>query len=369
MHRPNRRRAPLIALAVIMTFGLGACGDDDEETTQPTETTAAQPQGSATVSIEMRDHAFAVSGPLIAGGTLRLSNAGSEFHVMAMGRFQPGKTLQDLEAALRQAGGPGGGGGEGGTTTTGAGGTTTTSARGGTTTTSARGGTTTTSARGATTTTAAGGGQAGGGEEEPNPFAEIFDEPEGSGLPGGFMGPGETVEITVPSLQPGTYGLICFVPTEEEGTPHFARGMFAQLEVVSGTTPPEPTADATYRLAPGQAIQGPASLTPGRHTLKFEAAPNSGELEPGLVRLNPGATVTQFDNALTRLFESDVPPPDNAPGQVPGQVIYAGLDLDEVTTFYITTDLRAGNHVIIAEDTDEEDGPEPPREIINVRVG
>ena len=366
MYRPNRRRAPVIALAVILTFGLAACGDDDDETAQTTETTAAQPSGSDTVTIEMRDHAFEVSGPLNAGGTIRLANVGSEFHVMAMGRFKPGKTLQDLEAVLRQAAEEGG---PGGTTTTARGGTTTT-ARGGTTTTT-QGGTTTTARGGTTTTGAAGGGQAGGpgGEEEQNPFAEIFEEPEGSGLPGGFMGPGETVEVTVPSLQPGTYGLICFIPTEEEGTPHFAQGMFAQLEVVSGTTPPEPTADATYRLAPGQPVQGPASLTPGRHTLKFEAAPNSGELEPGLARLNRGTTFTQFNNALTRLFESDVPPPDNAPGQVPGQIIFSGLDLDEVTTFYLTVDLQAGNYVIAANDTDEEDGPQPPREMISITVG
>ena len=373
MHRPTRRRAPLIALAVILTFGLAACGDDDDtETGQTPETTAAQPRGSDTVTIEMSDYAYTVSGPLNAGGTLRISNIGSEFHVLAMGRFKPGKTLQDLEHTLMQMaeqGGPGGGGGEGGPTTTGPGGTTTTAARGGTTTTAARGGTTTTAARGATTTTGAAGGQTGGpgGEEEQDPFAEIF---EGEmGLPGGFMGPGETAEVTVPNLQPGTYGLVCFIPTEEEGTPHFAKGMVNQLEVVSGTTPPEPTADATYRLAPGQAVQGPTTLTPGRHTLKFEAAPGSEQLEPGLARLNPGTTLTQFSNALTRLFESEVPPPDNSAGQVPGQIIFYGLDLHDVSTFYLTVDLRAGNYVIVAEDSDPEDRPTPPREIINIRVG
>jgi hypothetical protein len=281
-----------------------------------------------------------------------------------MARFKPGKTLQDLQTTLQQLaqqGGPEGGGGAGGgeaTTTTASGGTTTT-ARGGTTTTSARGGTTTTSAAGA------GGGAA--GEEEQDPLAELFDgEPT---LPSGFMSPGETVEVTVPNLQPGTYGLICFVPSEGDGAPHFVKGMVNQLEVVAGATPPQPTADATYRLAAGQAVQGPATLTPGRHTLKFEAAPGSEQLEPALARLNPGATPTQLDNALTRLFESeDEAPPANAAGQVPGQILFAGLDLQATSTFYLTADFRAGNYVIVAEDTDPEQRPRPPREIITVRV-
>ncbi|HEX2272736.1 MAG TPA: hypothetical protein VHG90_02565 [Acidimicrobiales bacterium] len=346
--------APLIALAAVMTMGLGACGDDDDETaTQQTATTAA-PRGSDTVTIEMSDYAYTVSGPLNAGGTLRISNPGKEFHVLAMGRFRPGKTLQDLQTMLQQLaqqGGPGGGGGGEATTTT---------ARGGTTTT-ARGGTTTTARGGTTTTSAAGGGQ------EQDPFAEIFESE--MGVPGGFMSPGESVEVTVPNLQPGTYGLICFIPTEVEGTPHFAKGMVNQLEVVAGPTPPQPTADATYRLAPGQAVQGPATLTPGRHTLKFEGAPGSHQLEPGLARLNAGTSATQFYNALMRLFESeDQPPPRNAASQVPGQIVYAGLDLHDATTFYLTVDLRPGSYAIIAEDSDPEDRPSPPREIINIRV-
>jgi hypothetical protein len=116
-------------------------------------------------------------------------------------------------------------------------------------------------------------------------------------------------------------------------------------------------------------VQGPATLTPGRHTLRFEVAPGSQQLEPALARLNPGATATQLDNALSRLFESeDRPPPRNAASQVPGQVLFAGLDLQDTSTFYLTADFRAGNYVIVAEDTDEEDRPSPPREIINIRV-
>lgn len=360
MHRPNRRRAPLIALAMVMALGLGACGDDDDdEAAQTTETTTAQVQGSDTVTIEMADFTYTVSGPLNAGGTIRLSNVGKEFHVMALGRFKPGKTIQDLQTALSQMG-PGGPEGGGGPPTTATGGGTTTSSARGTTTSSARGGTTTTSA--------AGGGATGGEEEErPDPFADIFEGE--TGLPGGFMSPGESVEVTVPNLQPGTYGLICFIPSEEEGTPHLAKGMINELIVVAGPTPPQPTADATYRLAAGQAIQGPATLTPGRHTLKFEAAAGSHQLEPGIARLNRGATVAQLDAAVTRIFENeDQPPPRGAASQVPGQFVFSGLDLHEVTTFYVTVDLKAGDYVLVAEDTDEQKTG-TPKEVLILKVG
>lgn len=59
------------------------------------------------------------------------------------------------------------------------------------------------------------------------------------------MSPGESVELTVPNLQPGTYALVCFIPGEGEGTPHFAQGMVGQLDVVAGQAPAPPTADAT----------------------------------------------------------------------------------------------------------------------------
>jgi hypothetical protein len=355
VHRLNRRMAPVIALAAVMTMGLGACGDDDDETaTEQTTATTAAPRGSDTVTIEMSDYAFAVSGPLNAGGTLRVSNVGKELHMIAMGRLKPGKTMQDLQTVLQQMaqqGGPGGGGGGETTTTTGR----------GTTTTAARGRTTATG--GGTTTTATGSGGAGGGRQDPT--AEIMDQ---VGVPGTLMSPGESAEVTVPNLTPGTYALLCFIPTEEEGAPHIAKGMVNQLEVVAGTTPPQPTADATYRLTPGQAIQGPATLTPGRHTLMFEAASGSAQLEPIMARLNPGTTYAQLERGFERLFESDTPPPRGAGTQTPGQIVFGGFDLQDVTSFTLTVDFKAGNYVIAAGDTDPEDHPVPPREIINIRV-
>lgn len=365
MRRWNRKRTAVLTLTALLALGTAACGDDGDDEAGPTTTTQGQVQGSPVVSIDMIDHAFRVSGPLIAGGTLRMANLGDEFHMMGIARFKPGKTLGDLQAVLSEQGPPGGGAPTttaGGPTTTSAGGTSTTRA----TTTTTGPSTTTTRAGTATSgpsTTAAAGAPDGQGPPD-DPTAEVVDE---VGLPGHFMGPGQSVELTVPSLQPGTYALVCFIPTEGKGTPHFAEGMVAQLEVVPGPTPPAPTADATYRLAPGQAVEGPATLTAGRHTLRFDAAPGSGQLEPGIARINEGSSFARLDAALAALFESEEPPAPGAAGRVPGEVIFGGFDLGDVTTFYLATDFEPGNYAIVAEDTDVET-PGVPEEILNVRV-
>lgn len=341
--RSRSRVIRVVALVAIAAMGLAACGDDEDETETTTPATTARPQGAASVSVDMTEYNFAVSGPLTAGGTVRLANKGKEFHVAAMGRLKPGKTLADLQTLLSQAG-PGGGGE---TTTTAAGGATTTTAR----------------SAGTTSTSVAGGESGGAGQEDPT--AEVMDV---IGPPGGFMGPGESAEITVPSLGAGTYAFICFVPSEGDGIPHFAKGMINQMEVVDGPAPAPPTADATYKVAPGKAIDGPATLSPGRHTLKIEAAPGSDQLEPTLVRLNPGATVSQLEQAVNNIFESEKPPPAGVASTVPGQILFAGLDLKSTTNFYLTVDLRAGNYSMDAEDTDAENRPRPPREVVNIKV-
>ena len=351
--RLDSKRSRVVGLVAIAALGLAACGDDDDTEETTSETTAVTtPQGSSSVTVDMTDYAYAVSGPLTAGGTLKVANRGKEFHLMHISKLKPGKTLADLQTALSQAGPPGGGGGgpEETTTSTGRGATTTT-ARGGTTTTSAAGG--------------AGGGEDQGGGQDENPLAEIADD---VGWPGNFMSPGESAEVSASNLTPGTYSFVCFIPTEGDGAPHFTKGMVGQREVVEGTAPPTPAADATYRVAPGRAVEGPASLSAGRHVLKIEAASGSEQLEPSLARLNQGTTYQQLDRAFATLFEAEEGPPPGAATRTPGQVVFGGFDLQGVTTSYLTVDLKPGNYVLVAEDTDPEERPRPPREIINIMV-
>ena len=354
MHRLNGPRMRVVALCAIVAMGLAACGDDDDDTETSTETTAeATPQGSSSVTVDMIDWGYKVSGPLTAGGTINFSNKGREFHMTAIGKFKPGKTLADLQTALSQAGPPGGGGPEGETTTS-------TGGTGATTTTGRAGATTTTSAAGV------GGPEDEEGGEREDPTAEILEE---VGWPGNFMSPGESAQVTASNLTAGTYGFLCFIPSEGGGPPHFAKGMVGQMEVVAGSAPSAPTADATYKVAPGKAVEGPTTLTAGRHVLKIEAAAGGEKLEPTLARLNPGTTYQMLDDAFVRLFESEEGPEPGAATKTPGQIVYGGFDLEGVTTTYLTVDLKAGNYVLVAEDTDEDDRPKPPKEVINIKVG
>jgi hypothetical protein len=355
LYRRYRRFAPVLALSAVLALGMAACGSDDGEEAETTTTVEAV-QGSDMVTIDMTDYAYTVSGPLTAGGMIRFTNSGKEYHLAAMGKLKPGKTLEELKATLDQLmaqGGPGGGGGQE------QGGSTTTARRDGDIRQQA-GGTSTTGRSGATTTTAAGGQQ-----QEPDPTAEFIEE---MGFPGTVMSPGQTAEITAPNLTPGTYALLCFVPTEVEGVPHFAKGMISQLEVVEGPTPPEPTADATYKLTPGQPIEGPATLTAGSHTLKIEAAPGSQQLEPGIAKLESGTTVSEFFQAVSTLFEGTTPPPQGSAEQVGGTLPWAGFDLEGVTSFYLKTDLTAGNYTIFGFDTDEVASAQAAKEVLNIRV-
>ncbi len=342
---------------------MAACGGGDDEEAESTTTTAPAVQGADMVSIDMTDYAYSVSGPLTAGGMLRISNSGQELHMLGIGRLKPGVTIDQVRTALMEAGPPGGGGGgEGGgaTTTTAADGDIRQQA-GGTTTTAGGRGATTTTARGGTTTTGA------GQEEEQDPTAELIDE---VGFPGNIMSPGQSAEVTAPNLTPGKYAFVCFLPTEGEGTPHFAKGMINEMEVVEGPTPPEPNAEATYQITPGQPITGPATLTPGRHTLRIDAAPNSQQLEPMLTKLNPGTSFGQFVQRVEAIFEGEgeQPPAKGAAQNLPGEFVYAGFDLEGVTTFYLTTEFTAGTYTLVAADTDQEDATRQPREAINIRV-
>jgi hypothetical protein len=353
----NRSRTMSLVMTGLLALGLAACGDDGDEKSSDTTlapVTTLAPTGSPTVSIDMLENTFAVSGALTAGGTLKISNKGSEIHMVLIERLKPGKTLADLQQALARLASEG----AGPTTTTTVRGATTTTVRGATTTTVA-GATTTSTARGATTTTST----TVAGDQ--NPFADILEDT--GGFPGAVMSPGETAEVLSPSLAAGSYALICFVPGEGDGVPHFAEGMVGQLEVIAGTAPAVPTADVTYKVTKGRAIEGPATLTAGRHTIKFEVAAGGNQLEPTLVRLNAGTTFAALDAAVTRVFESDKPPAAGTATRLPGQIVYGGLDLGPVTTFYLTVDLKAGNYALVAEDTDVEPKP-PTKEIINIKV-
>jgi len=338
------RRPAAVFIAVALAGGLAACGDDnnDEATTASTTATTAKANGADAVDITMKEYAYTIGGDLKPGGTIRLSNQGTQFHMMGLAKLKEGKTIADVTTLLQQLGEgpPGGEGGE--TTTTAAGG----------------------SGAGATTTTAAadtGTTLPGGEEEQGDPFAEIADE---VGAPGTIMGPGQKADITVPDLAEGTYAMICFLPVEgdAEMTPHFAKGMVGQL-TVAGDKAAEPTADATFKVEAGKAVSGPGTLTAGRHVLKFEGVGDVGALEPGLAKLDPGKTIADINRAFSAFEQGqDFVLPVNAAATVPGQLIAGVFDFGDADTVYVGADLTAGTYGIDAHDTDVDNPPDDPTE-------
>ena len=219
-------RAALVG--ALMGGALAACGDDDEEAT--TDTTAAGSEGGGsgdnTRRVEMVDSGYKVSGELKSGlATIESTNSGDEWHMAGFGKLKAGKTLGELVTALQNAGGGEGGPAQGG----------------GATETTAAGATLRAAGQETTTTTAAE-----GGGEEGDPFAEFIEEELGS--PGHILQPGQTQALTV-DLDPGSYVMLCFLPTEGEGTPHFAKGMVGGFEVAEeATDAAAPEADATIKL-------------------------------------------------------------------------------------------------------------------------
>ena len=335
IRRTPGRKLALLALASLLALGLAACGDDEPNAADTTTTTEAEEKGSDSIKITYQDYAYEVSGPLTAGGTIEFANAGTEFHMISAIKLKAGKTLEDVRSLLTKLSEENGEEGADATTTT-------------------------TEAKSSATTA----GDEGGGEEE-DPFAALGDDP---GLPGNVMGPGSEAAVTLPDLEPGNYAIMCFIPTEGEGAPHFTKGMVNELKVVEGKTPATPSADATYKVAAGKAVEGPATLTAGKHTLKIEGSGDAGELEPGIAKANAGTTFAQLDKALSDLFESDTPPPKGAASKVPGELTFAGFDLRKSSGYYLTVDLEPGNWFLVAEDSDDEDDPSPPKELIQIKV-
>ncbi len=112
----SARSAPRLAMvtSVMLAAALvGACaGDDAEETTPATAKTtggtAGQNVNASSVSVKTFEYRFEEPAQFTGGlVTLELDNSqGREEHEAALVRLEQGKTVDDLEQALRQEGGP-----------------------------------------------------------------------------------------------------------------------------------------------------------------------------------------------------------------------------------------------------------------------
>ncbi|MGH9156792.1 MAG: hypothetical protein ACRD1K_13375, partial [Acidimicrobiales bacterium] len=100
----NGRRRRLFVAGLGLATVLAACGGSDDSTSTSSTgagTTATTTAAAAdSVSVNLAEYTFGVSGALKSGGTIKLSNLGKEFHMMGLGKLKPGKTLDDVKAAL-----------------------------------------------------------------------------------------------------------------------------------------------------------------------------------------------------------------------------------------------------------------------------
>lgn len=314
----NRRLWPLL-LVLLLALGLSACGDDDDDADTASEdttedTAGGDAEGADVVTIDMVDYGFDVSGALAAGGSLHLVNSGAELHMMGVGKLKEGATLEELVDALEGA----------------------------------------------------------DPNAEEDPTAEFIEEEPEIGWPGGFVSPGNEVTFSAANLEPGTYAMLCFIPTEGDGAPHFAKGMVNQLEVVEGDVEAA-EADATYTITTGEPIEGPATLEAGEHTIEI-TGDRIQTHEPQLVRAeSPDQTPDEINELINERFgayESEEGPAKGLGEQLGDLISFAGFDFGDVVggvTF--TFDFEPGVYYLAAPDTDEEDSEgKVPDELIKITV-
>ncbi len=244
---PGRRKS-LSAIVLTLILLLAGCSDGDstepesEETTE--EATASAPvEGAPVVDVEMLEYAYKISGPMAAGGTMRVSNTGQEMHMIGTGRLKDGKTMDDVAEAFNQ-------------------------------------------------------------EDAEAALEDVMDEVEGP--MGGTYLPGKPVEVTIPDFEAGEYVFVCFLPSVGDGAPHAVKGMVAEFAVGEGDAE-EPTPDTKYELAAGEPIKGPATLTPGRHVIEITAGEDAEDLEPALTKLAPGKSFADIDAAFGQVFGEEPP--------------------------------------------------------------
>lgn len=333
MHRSRWMRA-LIALAAVALLGAG-CGDDDDEDVSSATTVEGDDDeidvaGTSTVTIEMVDFGYEVSGPLATGTqTFETTNSGDEIHMMGIAKMKDGVTIEQVTETLNDS------------------------------------------------------GEEGGAEEQPEEDASADDSAEGEeggdlfealfdgelGAPGHVIFPGTTQKVALEDdLDVGSYALICFIPSEGDGAPHFAKGMIGELTVVEeGGNTETPESDAAYVLPDQAEPDGPTTLEAGESTLKLT---NDGEIgKDFIVGQVDGGDPKVFDAYFEEFFEGEEPPPVGAAAQAPGTIAGMVFEVSPGQTVYLTVDLAPGEWTLVStNNVDSEDGEDADDYLLTVTV-
>jgi plastocyanin len=162
--------------------------------------------------------------------------------------------------------------------------------------------------------------------------------------------PGRTIEATV-TLEPGSYVLVCWVPSRGPPVPHLAKGMIHPLTVIAAEAPataaayaPDAAPDVRVELA-DYTFKFSKPLTAGTHTIQVV---NTGPQEHEAVfeKLAPGKTMHDVDAWFERGMQGPAP--------MTGYPGMAALGKGRTGTF--TTTLTPGRYVVVCYVPDAKDG-------------
>lgn len=156
--------------------------------------------------------------------------------------------------------------------------------------------------------------------------------------------PGGTSEATE-TLEPGNYAILCFIPSSD-GVPHMMKGMAHGLVVTPSTATPaaEPTPTSTIMLSDYK-FDVAQPLKSGQNIVRVENTADQPH-EVVVFKLAPGKTMKEFQAWLP--VSDKQPPPAIPMGGMGG--LSKGLHA------YFTTNLDAGDYVLVCFAKDAKDG-------------
>ena len=257
----------------------------------------------------MFDHGYTLSGAVDGGSvTVSTANTGREWHMATFGKLQPGKAVADVVAFLDA--------------------------------------------------------QSAGTQE--GTIDDVIGK--GYGAPGQLLQPGNRQSLTVDSLDAGQYVMICYLPLEGDGTPHYAKGMVAGFEVGPGPAAGPPAA-ADFEVTLGDSVD-PVGLPPeidaGVHTFKLTATGTLGK-DFTISRLDEGRTTGSFAVYFADEFARPGGPLPGSADRAPGRVLGSSFQIEAGHSVWLTVDLPAG--ATYFDSITNVEGADPVHRVVTATVG
>ena len=176
------------------------------------------------------------------------------------------------------------------------------------------------------------------------------------GTPGHILQPGQSQSISVDLLEPGSYVMRCFLPTEGESTLHLDKGMVAGFEVAGDKAqvgPPDD--DATIVLADEAEPTGvPAGLKAGQRTFKITSS-GTRDKDFTIGQLRSGEGFEAFDAYFETEFDKEGGPVKGAAAKAPGTILGSTFAIGPDQTVWVTVTLLAGDTYFVSTTNSAED--------------